>query len=287
MGTSTANPVCVPASTPQREPRRRDAGRKRRVRRFVPPQHGAWAMLLVPWLAGTLIAGFRWLHLPLLLAWLTGYLASYYALLAVKTRRLDRVRTQLLVYGLPTVLLGALVLALRPALLWYAPAYALLLAVNARYAFRRNDRALLNDLASVVQSCLMVFVCASVAGAAPSHAQVREGAIVALGEVTVAFAALTAYFVGTVLHVKSLIRERGDVRYRWASLAFHLLAFAAAVWVGVALAVVFALLAVRAWLLSGRVLGRTPAWHQRLTPARIGVVEIVASVALLGALIVT
>jgi len=171
------------------------------VRRFIPPQHGAWAMLLLPWLAGTLLAGFRWVHVPLLIAWLTGYLASYYGLLAVKTRRPARVRAQLVVYGLPTVLIGAVLLVLMPRLLWYAPAYAVLLAVNVRYAARRDDRALVNDLASVLQSCLMVFVCATVAG-------------VPLSDVAVAFAAITAYFVGSVLHVKALIRERGNPRYR-------------------------------------------------------------------------
>jgi hypothetical protein len=239
------------------------ASRRRAVRRFLPPQHGAWAMLLLPWLAGTIIAGFRWLHALLLLAGLTGYLTSYYALLAVKTRRPARVATQLWVYGTPTVVAAAVVLALVPPLLWYAPAYALLLAVNATFAARRDDRALLNDLASVTQSCLMVFVCATVAGAPP-------------GRVVVAFAALTTYFVGTVLHVKALIRQRGNVRYRWLSGTYHLLAVLGATWLGGALVVVFALLAVRAWVLPGR----------HLTPARIGVIEIVASLAVLAALLV-
>jgi hypothetical protein len=221
-------------------------------------------MLLLPWLTGTILAGFRWLDVPLLLAWLTGYLTSYYALLAVKTRRPGRVRAQLWVYATPTALFGGLVLALRPAVLWYAPAYALLLAVNVAYAARRDDRALLNDLASVVQSCLMVFVCATVAG-------------VPLGDVAVAFAALTVYFTGVVLHVKALIRERGNPRYRQASIVYHLLAFLASLWSGVALAVVFGLLALRAWLMAGRT----------LRPGTLGIVEIVASLALLGALALT
>ncbi len=233
--------------------------RRATVRRFIPPQHGAWAMLLLPWLVGVLVAGFVWLHLPLLVAWLTGYLASYYALLAVKTHRLARVRTQLWVYLTPTVLAGGLVIALRPQVLWYAPAYALLLAVNAGYAARRDDRALLNNLASVVQSCLMVFVCATVAGAP-------------LRDVAVAFAIVTAYLAGTVLHVKALIRERRNARYRWASIGYHIVALAGAIWLGVWVAVVFAALAVRAFVLSGR----------QLRPAVIGIVEIVASAAVLA-----
>lgn len=241
---------------------RRPAAR-RPLRRYLPPQHGAWAMLLLPWLAGVLVTGFRWSHLPLLLGWLSGYLFSYYLFLAIKTRRPDRVQAQLLAYGPPTVLLGGPVLALHPQLLWYAPAYAALFAVNVVHAARRNERALANDLASVAQSCLMVFVAATVAGRSPA-------------DVLVAFTTLAAYFTGTVLYVKTMIRERGDVRYRRASIAYHLLALAGVAWFGVPVAVVFALLLLRAGILPGR----------RLTPARIGLIEIVASTLVLGAAVV-
>ena len=52
-------------------------------RKFVPPQHGAWAMLIVPYLAGLLVAGWTWVAAPLGIAWLAGYLLSYYAGVAV------------------------------------------------------------------------------------------------------------------------------------------------------------------------------------------------------------
>ncbi|MEU0562928.1 YwiC-like family protein [Dactylosporangium sp. NPDC006015] len=231
--------------------------------RFVPPQHGAWAMLLLPWLAGVLTAGFRWPHLPLLVAWLAAYLFSYYFLQAVKTRRLARVRAQLLLYGPVAAVPGALVLLVRPQLLWYGPAFAALFAVNVAYARRRDERALVNDLASVVQSCLMVFVCATVAGRP-------------LAEAVPVFAAVTAYFTGTVLYVKTMIRERGSVGYYRASVLFHLAALGAAWWVGVPVLVVFAFLLARAALLPGR----------RLTPKQVGLIEIAATVLLLVLLLV-
>lgn len=220
-------------------------------------------MLLVPWLAGTILAGFTWVHVPLLLFWLIGYLASYYAMVAIKTRRPARVRTQLWVYATPTLLFGAVVVALRPGVLWYAPAYALLLAINVTYAARRDERAVLNDLASVLQSCLMVFVCATVAGARP-------------GQFVVPFAVITAYFVGTIFHIKALIRERGNARYRYASIGYHVLAAVGAAFVGPIFAVVFALLALRAIILPSL----------RLRPGGIGIVEIVASVAVLVAVLI-
>jgi hypothetical protein len=233
--------------------------RRRTTRQFVPPQHGAWAMLLVPWLAGVLTAGFRWAHLPLLGAWLAGYLLSYYVLQAVKTRRISRFRPQLLLYGPVAAALGLLVVALRPALLAYAPAYALLLALNVVYARRRDERALLNDLVSVVQSCLMVFVAATTAGAGP-------------GRVAPAFFVVLLYFTGTVLYVKTMIRERGQASYYWTSVVYHALALGAAAVLGVPAAAVFVLLLLRAAVLP----------RYRLTPKHVGLIEIAASALVLA-----
>jgi hypothetical protein len=221
-------------------------------------------MLLLPYLAAVLTVGFRWPHLPLLAAWLAGYLLSYYALQAVKTRRPRRVRAQLLLYGAVTAPLAMLVVAARPQVLAYAPAYALLLAVNAGYAWRRRDRALLNDLASVLQSCMIVLVVAAVA-ATPAR------------QVAHVFAAMLLYFAGTVLYVKTMIRERGSAAYHRASVGYHLMALALAAWLSPALAAVFALLLARAWALPRR----------PLTPKQVGVIETVACLLLLAAVAAT
>lgn len=217
-------------------------------------------MLLLPYLAAVGVTGLRWPHLPLLGVWLAGYLFSFYALLAVKTGRPARVRPQLLLYGGATVLLGLPVLIAQPAVLGYAPLYAVLVAVNAAHARRRRERALLNDLSSVAQSVLVVFVVATVAGVAPA----------ALAGVA---AAIGAYLVGTVLFVKTMIRERGSAGYRWASVAYHLAVLAVAVvagW-GPAVAAVFAALLLRAALLPGR----------RPTPFQIGMAELATALLVL------
>jgi hypothetical protein len=234
------------------------AARRRTVRQYVPPQHGAWAMLLLPYLAGLLVSGFAWPAVPLLGAWLAGYLLSYYVLQAIKTRRVARFRPQIQLYAPVTVVLAAPVLVARPALLWFAPAYAALLAVNAWFAWRRRERALLNDLASVVQGCLMVPVVAVVAGTRPAWTP---------------FLIVLLYFTGTVLFVKTMIRERGSVPYRRASIGYHLVALAAVTLTGAFAALIFTALLARAWLLPGR----------PLTPKQVGFVEIGASVLVLAA----
>jgi FtsH-binding integral membrane protein len=233
---------------------------RRTVRQFVPPQHGAWAMLLLPYVAGVLAAGFRSPDMPLLGAWLAGYLMSYFLLQTIKTRRLRRFQQPIYLYAAATAVFVVPVVVACPRVLLYAPAYAALLAVNAWHARRRRDRALLNDLASVAQSCLIVFVVATIAGQPPAH-------------VATPFLLTLLYFTGTVLYVKTMIRERGNPAYRRASIAFHTAALAVALWLGPLAAVVFALLLARAWLLP----------HRTLTPKQVGVAEIAASMLVLAA----
>lgn len=229
----------------------RRAARRRRRRRYLPPQHGAWAMLVVPYLVGVLWAGPSWLQLPLLVAWLGGYLLSYYLFLAVKTRRPSQVTAQVLVYSAVTVPAALLVVVLRPELLAFAPVYAVLLAVNVWYAWRRSERALLNDLASVVQGALMVPVAAGAAGVAPVA-------------VLAPFVVVLLYFAGTVLYVKTMIRGRGDPRYLRGSIAYHAAAGVAAGVIAWPLAAPFGWFLVRAVWLPRR----------NLTPKRVGMIEI-------------
>jgi hypothetical protein len=233
---------------------------RRRV--WIPPQHGAWAMLAVPYLAGMLAAGYRWVDLPLAGAWLAGYLLSYFVFQAVKSRRPGRYRAQVLLYGGIAVPLAALVVAARPAVLWYAPVYGVLFALNAWYAYRRRERALLNDLASVVQSCVMVLVVATVAGVPP----------VAVLDV---FVLCLAYFAGTVFFVKTMIRERGNVTYRRLSIGYHAVAVVAVAWVSLWSVALFGWLLARAIVLPGR------GW----SPKRVGLVEMANCVALLGCVV--
>ena len=238
-------------------------------RRFVPPQHGAWAMLIVPYLAGLLVAGWTWVAAPLGVAWLAGYLLSYYAFQAIKTGRPGRWRAQLLVYFAVAAPLVGVVVWARPAVLWYAPVFAALWAVNAWYARRRLERALLNDLASVVQSCLMVFVVTTVVDAP-------------VGDSAGAFAVCLAYFAGTTLYVKTMIRERGNAAYQRWSIGYHTLALAVVSttalallgWLGVVWAAVFGWFLLRAQLLPGR----------RLAPKHVGLIEIGNCVLLLAAI---
>lgn len=238
------------------------------VRRYLPPQHGAWAMLAVPILAGLMVAGASWPVLPLVGAWFTGYLFSYYLFQAVKTGKWWRWRPQLTLYGCLTAPLLLVLLWAAPAVLWYAPAFAALWTINAWYAWRRRERALMNDLAAVLQTGLIVPVMASVTGA---------DVVSAVGPAV----ACLGYFAGTAIYVKTMIRRRDDLSYRKWSVAYHAAPVAAAAlasWQIGPLPMVFALwLLVRAWLLPGR----------GLRPLPVGLIEIGNSVLLLAVIAMT
>ncbi len=216
-------------------------------------------MLIVPYLAGLLTAGFAWPDIPLLVAWVAGYLLSYFALLAIKTRRFDRYRTQLIVYGSATAVAGLIVVLARPALLAFAPAFAVVLLVNGRFAAQRDDRALVNGLVSAAAAMLILPVVAVVGG--------RDA-----WSVADTFVVLLLYFAGTVLFVKTCIRERGNAVLQRASVAFHVGALAVAGVVDPIYTVVFAWFLVRAFVVPRR----------RLTAKQLGLIEIGSSLALLA-----
>jgi hypothetical protein len=236
---------------------------RRWVRRWLPPQHGAWAMLLLPFGIGMLRAGPGWIHLPLFVAWLGGYLLSYYGQLALKVRTTSRVRPQLFGYGVVTAVAGGIALLMRPTLAWAGFAFAPLLAVNVIYAWEREERALANGLASVAQSSLMTFVAAAAVGAP-------------LGSVTAIVLALMLYFVGSLLYVKTMIRARGEPAYLSASIAFHAAALVVAGMLGLALLVPFCWFLARAVVLP----------RQRPSVKQVGLLELAGSLLLASVLVV-
>ncbi|MFE9098089.1 YwiC-like family protein [Streptomyces sp. NPDC007264] len=240
-------------------PRPAPPARRRRRGQWIPPQHGAWAMLLVPYVAGLIAVGFSWVQLPLLLAWVGGYMLSYFALLAVKTHRPGRVRAQLVFYGSVTLAAGVTVLVARPRLLLFAPVFAVVLAVNGLFASARRDRALANGLVSVVAATLILPVVAVAGGTAP-------------WQVTATFLVTLLYFTGSLLFVRTTIRERGNRRMLAVSAGFHVVALGAAAWLAPLYAVPFTGYLIRAAVLPQRA----------LTPKSIGIVEMLCSVVLLA-----
>ena len=233
-----------------------EASRPSRSATWVPNQHGAWAMLAGPLLVGVLASGPAWVHLPLALLWFLGYFAFFAAGLWLKSRRKARFRPPVVVYSLACVPPAVAVLVLQPGLVRWVPSLAPLMLIGLVLAAERKDRSLASGLATTVAASLMTAVAYD---AGPGDDWSR--AWVLTGE-------MAAYYVGTLLYVKTMIRERGNHAYEVASVAWHAVAAVLLAPVSWWLTVVFALLTLRAYA----------APRLGLTPKQVGIGELVLNV---------
>lgn len=234
----------------------------------MPNQHGAWAFIITPWLLGlawTVGAG-RLLpeHVLLFAFWLVGYFAFFATSLWLKSRFKPRYRPAVVTYATAAAVLGLVVLALRPAWWSWVLAFAPLGGYALWMAWRRSERELVAGLATVVAACLLPLVMAS-------DGLWRPGG---LPEVPAIALVCVGYFFGTVVYVKTIIRERGRAGYVVASVAWHLGCALAALWAppplpAVPLSLFFVLMALRAGLVAA--LG--PMRGRRVSAKAVGIGE--------------
>jgi hypothetical protein len=244
--------------------------RSRVVHQYLPPQHGAWAFLLLPVLLAVTVTPWSWLIVVLTLAWVIAYPWSYAALGLVRAKRPARFRTPFVVFSISLVPLVVTLLVARPWLVWVGLGLMALFTVNVAYARRNDERSLANDAVLVVECAAMVPITWAVAVGEQSLG--TPGLDGVPSEIWVLTVVCALMLIGSTLHVKSLIRERRDPRYAVASRVVAVASVGAAaglaVWWGLPrgwwLVAPFVLLAVRAFAV-----GRRP-----LRPGVIGVIEL-------------
>jgi hypothetical protein len=204
----------------------------------------------------------------LLAAWLCAYPVGYYTGRALTARvrrgawtaRARRERTRAMPWLLLTAVLGLPLVASRPWLLVVAGALAGVWAAGLWVAARWGERSLANDLLLVGQAAVALPLTVAVV-AGPDAVSGDLASPTAQATLVVA-----AYLAGSVLHVKSLLREAGNASYRRVNVAWH-----------VGLVVVSGLLG--GWWLVGTLpaLGRALVLRPGLRPAAIGGVETVVA----------
>lgn len=239
----------------------------RATRAWLPNQHGAWAMLAVPLLVGVAAGGFSPWQVVLAGAAVSGYLASATAQAWARSRRRGSLAPPA-TYGAVFVALGVALVATHPALLLtlmvLVPA-TLVVAAGARPGTRRD---LANTLAQVAQATVLVPAAASLGPSADPATIAGSTAIVA------------AYLLGTVLVVRSVLRERGNGVFAAFSAGYHLallgIAIVALPWPYAVLALGLAIRAAALPVLQGRWAGT----DHPLRPVQVGMVELAAGIAL-------
>lgn len=266
------------------------------VRRgWLTNQHGAWAMMIVPLLVGSLLSGLNWRQAVLSISWVAaffffGALSLYVKVLsstrsralargnAVRDaltspgvrRRLGRYHAALLTYGSVSVVGATALLVLRPCLLWWAIPIGACFAVALWQMWLGKDRSLLARGSAIVASQLMAPISYSLGTSQTDWPRTWFATVV-----------LALYFIGTIPFVKALIRERNNRAWLYGSLAYH------------TVLVVIAFLGAAMHLLSWWVLGLSavlllrailfPVWSLRagraVRPAVLGITEFFVSAA--------
>lgn len=292
----------VQTSRPEQAGRARPgAGRSAPGRRaWVPNQHGAWSMLILPPLAGWVVGGVSWKNLLLLPAWWGAYLTYWAWSQWLRTRSPSRralLLVPLSVYTTWTALLGLITLIAAPYLLQFAVVLVPLFALALWQVWSGHERSLLSGLATTAAASVMAAVTYSLAvdgaggflgtgtlsgpAAQALPGTSPNGELAGWSWMWVVTALTAAYFCGTVPYIKSMIRERYNRRLLTGTVVWHAAVAAVTVWAAAGgylpwlHAAVWVALAVRSLampLTQWRLL-RTRS--HPLRPGTMGVVEIV------------
>lgn len=229
------------------------------MRNYIPKQHGAWAMILLPFLFGMFAANPSWMHLPLGIGWLLVYLFTYPLLQFIRTGKRQLFMKPLLIYGVLLLPFAVFLIVMEPNLGWMALAFVPFFLFNCYFAKQNKERDFWNDVVAVIQFSSMVFIAYYIGGG------VNWGMAMEL------FAVSVIYFMGTVFYVKTMIREKNNRGFYFFSIGYHICSLLG---VGLllhpVLLIPFALLLGRALILPGR----------KLTIKQVGVMEIAFSVML-------
>lgn len=212
------------------------------ARDWIADQPGAWVMALFPALAGLIVGAAQsgsmlWTALWLLVCWTLCYCFEFSVARWLKSRGGRRYLPPTIGYGAVLALIGVPFVVLHPDILIWAPIYVVLAGIEFAAAWLRRERSLWGNAAAVIAASLMATIAYGYAGYRPMTSLedycayydciVGERMVDLIGpawpsETGLWLAAIFAVIeFGSVLFVKTMIRERGDRRYMAASWMWH------------------------------------------------------------------
>ncbi|WP_178388120.1 YwiC-like family protein [Actinomyces oris] len=283
---------------PTQEQIRRQPGRKA----WVPNQHGAWSMLVLPPIVGWIVGGFSWVNLLFLPAWWGGYLTYWSWSQWLRTRSARKralIMLPLLVYTGWTASLALITLMVAPYLIQWAVPLAPLFAIALHQVWRGHERSLLSGLSTTTAASLMAAVTYSLAvrgdggflglgtPSSPLPGTSPGGVLTGWSWMWLVTALTAAYFGGTVPYIKSMIRERFNYTLLAGTVAAHAVVAAATWWLASSgmlpwgHAVLWVVLTVRSLVMPLWQWQLVRARHRPLRPGTMGIVEVFMCVAFL------
>lgn len=241
--------------------------------------HGGWAMMLIPSIIGIIHSHITWLHALFILTWLIGYFFFYAATLYLRSHFNKRYRKPVLTYGIIAVLGAIVLIATSPHILWWAPIFLVVSACAGVYAYRRDERSVLSGILTVALACLAL----PIAWSLPEH---HATTLTIPPTIWILTLFTFLYFGGTIFYVKTNIRKKNSNVYLAISIAWHILAFAAACLWAWKQADAGTYLHVGVWLLAGMRSAVIPLMQRRgirVPVPAIGIGEVVLSLLFLTA----
>ena len=181
------------------------------MKMVIPKQHGAWAMLLIPFLLGMLAGHPTIWHIPLLIGWLFLYLATFPFIMFVRKKKRDLYGKWALIYGTMATISLIPILFIKISMVNFGLVMIPLFLVNIYFAKKNKERAFLNDLVAILVFCI--------GGLASYYLGTGK-----LSQITwYIFSYCFLYFLGTTFYVKTMIREKNNLTFKYYSWGFHLL----------------------------------------------------------------
>ncbi|WP_210617654.1 YwiC-like family protein [Mammaliicoccus lentus] len=176
-----------------------------------PNQHGVWSMIVLPIAFGIAVGGFSFLHLLLYLGVLAVYFMSDQVFFYLKKRKKQKGYLYTAGIFLIVVLISFIpIVFLRPETFYIFFLMIPLSLVNAYFAKKKNERAFTNDLIAVIIFCLFGII-----------STLLNQSLLDVNKWFTVFIISFLYFFGTILYVKTMIREKKSQKYKWSSWLYH------------------------------------------------------------------
>lgn len=236
------------------------------IKNRIPSQPGAWVMALLPTLSAILIYNCTTQSLLLLIAWTLCYCIQFTASRWLASHFARRYLPPVITYSVLFIVAGIPSVILNPSILYWVPLYMTFAAISFTAAWLRKERSLwANAVAVSASSCM---------------------AVVISPDAWIAAIAFALAQFGSVLFVKTMIRERGKLSYIYASIGWHaaLLAIACAV-TALYARIAWLWILVATWLLIRATAMPLIARRRTIRPMITGFVEMISSIAIFIAIL--
>ncbi|MCF6094161.1 YwiC-like family protein [Microaerobacter geothermalis] len=225
---------------------------------IIPREHGGWAMVIVPFLLGLGIGGFNFFQILAFVGTILGYIGITPLLMMFRQKKWDKeLLMWMSIYFGVAFLFWLFPIIKFPGLILMALSIIPFLLINLYFAKIRNERSVWNDFFAI-SGMSIVGIMAFYIGTGEWN-----------GIVSLLWFTNVLYFMGSVFHVKSFIREKNNHPFKWWSRAYHLLIllFPLAVQLPM-LSLSFVPSAIKSWVIPLDV---------QFKPIQTGIIEIVNS----------